>query len=139
MYACIYYSRFTTSAHVVNEFEKKTSPRQPSQKKIPLSLEQMTWLSSLIVRYAEDILRRKHCRPNKPSLSEKPITTIPNKIVRATAMPTCTKGVFDETENSPHLVGRPQSQPRGPHAALESLDKLRLYQAEVVAALETKE
>lgn len=102
----------------------------------------MIYLSSLIVRYAEGILQRTHCRPNKPSpsISEKlTTTTIPDEIVRATAMPTLAKEVFDETENSPHSVGRPQSQPRGPHAALESLDKLRLYQAEVVAALESKE
>lgn len=54
-------------------------------------------------------------------------------------MPTGTKGCSNETEVSFQSVGRPQSQPSGPHAALESLDQLRLYQAKVVAALETKE
>lgn len=99
----------------------------------------MIWLDSLVARRAVDVPQTAKSSPEiLLSASPEPITTMAYQAARVSAMPTGTKRFSGETENSYQLVGRPRSQIVGPHEALESLGKLRIYQARVAAALEKK-
>lgn len=99
----------------------------------------MIWLNSLIARRA--VYNPQTAKSGSAlllSAASEPITTMAYQAARVSAMPTGKKGVSNETENSHQLVGRPRSQIVGPHEALESLDKLRIYQARVAAAHKKK-
>lgn len=101
----------------------------------------MIWLDSLIAGRVVDNPQTSKSSPEiLLSAAPEPIITMAYQAARVSAMPTYTgtKGFSGQTENSYQLVGRPRSQIVDPHEALESLDKLRIYQARVAAALEKK-
>lgn len=100
----------------------------------------MIWLDFLIVKRAVNNLQtEKSSSETLSSTAPEPITTMVYQATQASAMFTGTKRCSEKMENTCQLVGRPQSKAVGPHEALESLDKLRLYQARAAAALEKKE
>lgn len=99
----------------------------------------MIWLDFLIVKRAVNLQAEKSSSETLSSTAPEPITMTARQATRVSAMSMGTKGCFEKTESTCQLVGRPQSKVVGPHAALESLDKLRLYQARAAAALEKKE
>lgn len=94
-----------------------------------------TLLCSLIFRSAG----KPRPSPETPeSIAAKPTTTTIYQTTRTSAIPIGSKQRSSAMENSSQVVGRPRSGPRGAHEALQSLDKLRIYQAKVAAALNAK-